>query len=62
MARGPRRRIAELSMLSEAEHELLIGGWPRIGTDGFPQTDGPPDNARNTSLGGWSETRGEATR
>ena len=34
IAEDPDRRIAELSMLSAAENELLLGRWPEVGADG----------------------------
>ncbi len=52
IAEAPDRRIAELSMLSAAEQESLLGRWAEIGADG----------GRDTPLGGIRGAMGEATR
>ena len=62
MAEAPDRRVAELSMLSATEHELLLGRWSEVGADVPEMTDHPTNGDGNGSLGGMHGTRGEATR
>ncbi len=61
IAASPGRRLAELSMVSGAEHELL-GRWAEVGADGPAGPDYPPDEDGNTPLGGMQGAGGEARR
>ncbi|HEY2157934.1 MAG TPA: amino acid adenylation domain-containing protein [Isosphaeraceae bacterium] len=62
IAEAPNRRLADLSMLSSTEHELLLGRWSEVGTDGPAGVDDNPDGDRNTPLGATRGTSGEARR
>ncbi len=62
IAEALRRRLAELSMLSETEHELLLGRWSEVGTDGPAGADDAPDGVRHTPLGTVRGASGEARR
>ena len=62
IARAPDRRIAELSMVSASEHELLLGRWSGVGADGPPSSDRPGPGDGNGSPGRALGTRGDATR
>ncbi len=52
IAEAPDRRIADLSMLSAAENELLLGRWSEVGTDAGP----------DESIAELRKTMGEAAR
>ncbi len=62
IAEAPDRRLADLSMLSAAEHELLLGRWPEVGADGPAQEEFPPNGGRDTPLAGLRGSRGETRR
>jgi amino acid adenylation domain-containing protein len=61
IAEAPDRTIAELSMLSTTEHELLLGRWSEVGGDAPARTEHTTNGERNTPVGGAREA-GEGAR